>query len=248
MQILDFYSDGTFVAFLDISGFKEKMKKSKESAWNALDRFYSEGYESLIAQRDNNPKVEGVFVSDCGILFVRNEFHENDVESLRMLLRIIKKINENLLIDKIHLTASIAYGEFEYRNKIGFEGLRKNPLAGNAYLEAYNDTETRQKAEPGQCRLIARGLPDTVKNSIEDGIKVGENGDPFAAMKGSGKRKRGMENSKYYYFYWMARTPEEIVKIDTAYKRANQSKYIAIHQTLKHNYSWIEYLDRMETN
>jgi hypothetical protein len=116
--------------------------------------------------------------------------------------------------------------------------LRKNPLAGNAYLEAYKDTETQPKAEPGQCRLIAKGLPENVKEAIKNSIKLRDNADPFGMM-----RKKG---EKYYNFYWMARTSDEIKKIDTAYKRANESKYIAIDQILQHNYDWIEYLDRID--
>ena len=235
MNIPEFYSDGTFVAFMDISGFKEKMKNKED--WEALDRFYHEGYRLLFAQRENNPRVDGIFISDCGILFVRNESHAMDLESLRILLNLIKKINENLLAKKIYLSTSIAFGKFECKEKLEFEGLSKNPIAGYAYLHAYEDTETRPKAEAGQCRLIAEGLPGNVKEAIENSITLGDNADPFAMMR----RKK----SKYYYFYWMARTSDDIKKIDTAYKRANESKYIAIGQILQQNYDWIEYLDRI---
>ena len=55
----------TFVAFLDISGFKHLMKDDKE-AWKVLDTFYNAGYNAIINSQN---KVQGLFISDCGILF-----------------------------------------------------------------------------------------------------------------------------------------------------------------------------------
>ena len=60
------FSGETFVAFMDISGFKELMKQGK--AINALDVFYEAGFDVL----ENSSHIEGIFVSDCGIVFARN--------------------------------------------------------------------------------------------------------------------------------------------------------------------------------
>lgn len=65
MPIHDFHGE-TFVAFIDISGFKELMKND-DDALKALSRLYQAGYNVL--QERNG--VEGLFVFDCGILFVR---------------------------------------------------------------------------------------------------------------------------------------------------------------------------------
>jgi hypothetical protein len=242
MHIEDFESQGTFVAFLDISGFK-KMMNDKKKMWKALDSFYQQGYNALINQRQDCPRVEGIFISDSGILFVRHKRSGKDVRKLIVLMKIIKIINERLLIDKIHLTTSIAYGQFEYRNKFGFEGLIKNSLAGYAYLDAFQDTETKPKALPGQCRIIAEHLPQKVKKAIEKGIRAG-NKNPFAIMKRVGKVGQ-MEDAKYYYFCWMAKNSQEIGEIAAGYKLAKESKYIAIHEILQHNYDWIECLNRL---
>lgn len=60
MPIPDF--DGsTFVAFTDISGFKQVMKEDQR-AIRALARFYTCGFGVLRQDRS----VHGIFVSDCG--------------------------------------------------------------------------------------------------------------------------------------------------------------------------------------
>ena len=57
MPVQNFHGD-TFVAFLDISGFKELMKNDL-NALNALNIFYQAGYNVL---RDE-PMIQGFFVS-----------------------------------------------------------------------------------------------------------------------------------------------------------------------------------------
>jgi len=84
MGISDF--DGkTFVAYIDISGFK-KMMKDRRKALRVLDEFYRAGYTALRDQKDSNHKVEGIFVSDCGILFVRGQ---NPIDQLVALLSVV---------------------------------------------------------------------------------------------------------------------------------------------------------------
>ena len=68
---LNNYDGNTFVAFLDISGFKELMRNEKK-AWNALDKLYQYGYE-ILGNQNNECRVEGIFISDCGVLFVRRD-------------------------------------------------------------------------------------------------------------------------------------------------------------------------------
>ena len=126
----------TFVAFMDISGFKQLMK-NKERAWKALDRFYNYGYEVIRRNRQqNNISVEGIFISDCGILFVR-ACNDNKTESLKALLRVVRELNRKMLDDDFMLTTNIAYGHFKYQERIEFEGIEKNPIYGNAYVSAF---------------------------------------------------------------------------------------------------------------
>ena len=79
-------------------------------ATDALNQFYSEGYRALRKQN----KVEGLFVSDSGILFVKNT-DGSITQQLHSLLSVIKKINIAMLQNDYMLTTSIAYGEFSYQ-------------------------------------------------------------------------------------------------------------------------------------
>jgi len=108
------YGGDTFVAFLDISGFKELMRNEKE-AWKALDKLYQHGYE-ILRNQNNECRVDGIFISDSGVLFVRrNNRILGNSESLRSLLIKIKTINERMRESDFMLTTSIAYGRFRYQ-------------------------------------------------------------------------------------------------------------------------------------
>ena len=60
------YHGNTFVAFIDISGFKAMME-DRERARDALSSFFQTGYPVLKEQRnvDEYRRVDGLFVSDC---------------------------------------------------------------------------------------------------------------------------------------------------------------------------------------
>src|SRR3990167_7349981 len=151
----------TFVAFLDISGFKELMRE-KDKAWKALDKLYSSGYDILQSQNRPNQQVEGIFISDCGILFVRNNQGTDirQTNGLHLLLQVIKTINQRMLENKIMLTTSIAYGNFKYQGRIEFPGIEKSPVYGNAYISAYSDNKDEiPKIQPGQCRIVKENIP-----------------------------------------------------------------------------------------
>lgn len=67
------------------------MRSDREEAARSLGKFYSAGFNVLRENRNFNPRVEGLFVTDCAILFVRHEQGFNDdKEKLRTILRVIK--------------------------------------------------------------------------------------------------------------------------------------------------------------
>src|SRR4051812_21701471 len=108
------YSGQKFVAFLDISGFKDLMKDDIKGL-EALKRLYQSGYDAL---RDSDG-VDGFFVSDSGILFSRTgTVHER----LTKLLSAIKAINRRMLQKDYMLATSITYGHFDYHYKLEFDG------------------------------------------------------------------------------------------------------------------------------
>jgi len=147
---LENFSGKTFVAFLDISGFKELMKKEK--AISALDTFYQAGYEAL----SNYGELKGIFVSDSGILYATEDI---EIEKFRKILEAVKYINKQMLDKDYMLKASIAFGEFNYYKRIELPNISKGMILGNAYLSAYLDS---QKVDAGLCRIIKANLPEAI--------------------------------------------------------------------------------------
>jgi hypothetical protein len=208
LAVEDFNGD-TFVAFTDISGFKEMMKGNGMRAIRALDRLNTAGFNALHSNED----VNGFFVSDCGILFVRNQ-RLSQQEMLVSLLRVTERINHDLLNEDIMLTTSIAYGPFSYHQRIEFNGIEKNPIFGNAYVSAFLDNETGSpRIQPGQCRIISQNLPDALLVNI-----------PLL------KKQKA-----HFYHYWMVEHPNEIEDFERQYHDTYQLKYRGMLSALKRN-------------
>ncbi len=216
----------TFVAWLDISGFKELMRNAEE-ALKALDKFYQIGYDSLKNQnRDNNIMVEGLFISDAGILFVREgngSYQSCDkISHLIDMLVVIQQINKEMINANFMLTSSIAFGKFDYEERIEFEGIDKNLLHGYAYVNAYLDNEKgTPKIQPGQCRIIKKNLPQNIISCLETSTISDY-------IKNMIKKKK-----EHYYYYWNLIKPAEINKFEKKYNEAQKLKYRAVLQVLK---------------
>jgi|SRR5690554_2855824 len=203
------FNGNTFVAFLDISGFKELMK-DKQLTVQALDWFYQSGFNAIRTQNRANT-IEGIFVSDCGILFVR-DINQSIPEQLDALLLVIKAINEKVLRYDIMLTTSVSYGHFSYQEKIEFQGIEKNPLHGLAYVDAFLDNETgKPKIQPGQCRILKDNLPETL--NIDN---------PFIRKKG-----------KHYFYYWNVQNSNRIDEFLYDYNDSYNQKYLGFKKALK---------------
>jgi len=197
-----------FVAFTDISGFK-KMMKEERIAREKMRIFYSTGYRTLY----HNHKVNGLFISDCGILFSRNK-DESKYLQLKELLKVIKKINIEMLNNDVMLTTSIAFGEFSMKNNLEFDGIEKNPIYGDAYVNAYTDTNKKNpKLMPGQCRII---------NYITDNNF--EEDDIFSFVQKKGK---------YYYYYWNVDDKNKIGNFNKEYKNCFNFNFNGMLEALK---------------
>lgn len=195
----------TFVAFSDISGFKEMMK-NRENAVKAIDRFYSAGYSIL----QRNPGVHGMFISDCAVLFVHSQ--DSHESKLKKLLLVLEQLNRSLLVDEIMLTSSVVYGQFSYHQRLEFPGIEKNPIYGNAYVAAFLDNETGQpRIQPGQCRILKHGLPTLDVLNFEK-MEVSE---------------------KHWNYYWMLNDLSESHAFNALYKDAYQQKYRGMYDALK---------------
>lgn len=209
MAIQDF-SGQTFVAFLDISGFKELMKNDNE-ALAALSCLYSSGYEVLSEPNT----VEGFFVSDSGILFVREGTNQ---EKLSKILAAVKSINLKMLNDGYLLTTSISFGTFDYHGKLEFQGIEKNPIYGSAYVKAFLDNEKgTPKIQPGQCRILKNNLPEEIDNTTNN----------FPMLK------ERLPDRTHLYFYWNVPTIESIVEFEANYNNSYKLKYDGMLNALR---------------
>jgi len=214
------FNDNTFVAFIDICGFKEMMRQ-EQRAVNNLCKFYNDSYHIIKHQNRKSCKVNGIFVSDCGILFVRQG--RNHIIQLEALLKIIKEIINRMIEIDIMLTISIAYGPFLYEDRIELMGMRKSFLMGNAYVWAYFDNEDGlPKIQPGQCRILSKNLPHEIKVEIENG-----HNNNFKMIR------KGIIDTEHYYYYWMLQNPHEIDKFEKEYNFAYNSHFSAILNVLK---------------
>lgn len=181
---LEPFHGNTFVAFTDIAGFKQMMRDRQRAA-RALDALYSSGYRVLHTQPQHGSQVAGLFVSDCGILYV-NSTEEPHVQ-LAKLCEVVARLNRSCFNQAVLLSTSIAFGEFDYQQRIEFKGIEKNLIVGSAYLAAYLDQaggEPRLYAP--EARILKSGLP--------------ESAEIFCRSKIGSKMR---EESAHFYFEWM---------------------------------------------
>jgi len=223
----------TFVAFIDISGFKammnEKNPNGESKAIEALRVFYQTCYDIL--GESTNSHINGVLVSDCGVLFVRNDRNRTlDSQRLGSLLKVIARINRTLVEEDILLTTSIAWADFTYEDKLVFSGITKSALEGNAYLNAYLDnTRKRGRIKPGECRIVfSKNNPNDRKN-LKEVIRT---------LRTDASQRWCLENrTSHCYFHWGLTSAESLPSFkqqyNDAWKIKSSAKYTAILQLLK---------------
>ena len=228
------FNGTTFIAFIDISGFKELMKNENE-AGKALQKLYNTDYK--IINRQDPIEIQGLFVSDCAVLFIEYPGGGNDINSLggiyglNALLNTIKEINKIMLDNNIMLTTSIAFGRLVYKDLRESERLSKNYIIGEGYLKAFFDNEKEKpKIQPGQCRIVDINIPQKIKNKIKEPSDSSFD-NVFRLI-----RKRNRDNN-HYYFYWMVDDPNNIISFEKKYIKANKltrtKKYYEIMKLLR---------------
>lgn len=186
---LEHFDSSTFVAFTDIAGFTSMMREGDgRRAVQALDNFYSIGYSALRSQPTPGIRVDGLFISDCGVLFVRGD-HRPIHERLDAMLAVVELIHRRCSERAVFLTTSITWGPFSYHERIDFPGIEKNPIYGSAYVHAFADNNGgRPKIYSGECRIVRRELPHDAKLHCE------QRQSPYSV------RLRPTE--KHFYFEW----------------------------------------------
>ena len=216
-----------FVAFIDISGFKELMKHENDDALNVLRRFYQIGYRNLdprIGKYDD--EIRGIFVSDSGIIWTKNIVTENDAKGkFNLFLKAVQDINKNVLDDfemkkhQIRLKTSIAFGDFSFVETSNHELIEKNLIYGEAYLRAYKDNSAR--LDSGLCRIVIdKRFPTELKKTID-------NNESYINLI-SFIKKFGVK----YYFFWNCKDVNDIdifwKKFLNAKKLVYQKQYEAL--------------------
>jgi hypothetical protein len=198
------FSGETFVAFIDISGFK-RMMRNRKRALDVLELFYRTGYIALRAQEtQQHCRLEGIFVTDCAILFVRS--HNSPLtEQLRALLQVVEGVNRYMIAQGVMLTTSIAFGHFSYQPLYEFEGIEKNIVFGDAYLSAYLDNSGGiPKLTSGLCRIIVDGIANTLLDHV-----LHSNDPLFSRLR--------HRTDNHLYFYWMLNNSRQINRFERNY-------------------------------
>lgn len=216
MPLRNFDGD-TFIAFMDISGFKYLMKKD-ERAFAALNTFYNSGYRAL----SNYGDVQGLFISDSGILIAPLNYEK--YVSLELLLTVIREINREMRDKEFMLTTSISYGRFTYKERIEFPGIEKYPIYGNGYVSSFLDNENGlPRIQPGQCRII--------KDNCPIDLDVTENEESLLRLV-----QKRRDDEKHYYFYWMLDNPADIADFEKYYQDTYNLKYAGMLAALQRRY------------
>lgn len=148
-----------YVAFIDILGFKEKLKQinqqeAEEFILNFSTMLYSE-WES--GNHHNCDNINGYIVSDSIIVYSNNDAKESLLKMMDYLTKIFSKAFTG---NGILLRGAVAKGEFSMLKPTSFKNLQKGLLVGKAYIEAY----TIENSSKGS--LIQ--LSQTVRNDIQE--------------------------------------------------------------------------------
>jgi hypothetical protein len=238
MPIPNYPEKETCVAFLDVSGFKQKVREGIRSAAKFLDKFYRKMYATVgsynTLNRMNGAQIRSLVVSDCSVIFVDNSgLVEDKIRDIQTVLGFIRQINRNLISKEsglsIMTTCSVDYGKFKYEDRLEFEGIDKEFLLGKPYISAYLDNE-KLKRYPGKCRILT------------DLSTLNADRDEYDSLcQFLSERRRG-----YRYFYWMINNRDSMKDFDREYWNAfrigGSQKYAAISEVLQ------KYVDGVNVN
>jgi len=201
-----FMNDNRFVAFIDLSGFKELMRKDKDCALKVIRRFFKIVFDITNPDAGNPDRnIQGLLISDCCVIWspVTNDTEESKFSQFDLILKAVQDINHGVLTDnlmkkkKIMLKSSVAFGEFKYIETHKHELIQKEMIFGDAYIRAYEDNSL--KLDPGLCRIVIdKKFPDSIKSKIE------QDSDSNTRISLIVKKQ-----SKYYYF-WNCHSRNEI--------------------------------------
>ena len=121
-----------YVAFLDILGFKNKLKGlSQNEARSFMGKFSSIVYHDFQVKSE---EINGLVVSDSVVLSTK-DVKQDSLKSLVNLVLLICK--DEFAQNGILLRGAIAKGEFDEMPARELKNLRKELIVGQAYVDAY---------------------------------------------------------------------------------------------------------------
>jgi len=124
-----------YVVFLDILGFKERLKAlSQGDAERFIGDFSTTIYNLWERNNDFNQHLKGYIVSDSLIINTKSV----SLESLEILLSAVEQIcRAEFSENSILLRGAIAKGEFDKLEAKELKSLGKGLIVGQAYVDAY---------------------------------------------------------------------------------------------------------------
>lgn len=122
-----------YVAFLDILGFKNKLKRLSQSEAKMYIGDFSLTVYSIFQNTDSQ-LINGYIVSDSIIIYTNNVSED----ALKALAKVVEKVcKEEFSQHGILIRGAISKGEFDNIPAIELPHLQKQLIVGQAYVEAY---------------------------------------------------------------------------------------------------------------
>lgn len=214
--------DEKFVAFIDILGFKDIVRRNdaEEKLTNFNQSIYNLWADMRFVPEFINGEefyeINGFTYSDSLTIYTKND----SIESLKKILEFVRRMYKISLFEhEIMLRGGLAKGKFNFRKPFGFENLGKNLFYGQAFIDAYNLENGRGIKG---CRFIFESyLKDMLnRNRIQQVYPSGRLEDP----------PRGT----LFDLFW----------IDKNELCANNSEKLNLFYRLAKNHKWSEHYSR----
>ena len=127
-----------YVAFLDILGFKDKLRRiSQNEVANYFRSFSSTAFFQW--EKERVSKLSGYIVSDSFVINSNNASSDSLQELVQVVINICK---QEFAENSILIRGAIAKGDYDRLDARKITSLRKGLIVGQAYVDAYTLEET----------------------------------------------------------------------------------------------------------